>query len=381
MESRKGTVKKPKDMKGKICLQPFTNIDIQSNNDLRLCSESWMPMPVGDFGKNSIREVWNNDMVQRVRRSILDGTYEFCDWHQCPFYCNEAHYLYTREELDDPKLDHYRPWILYIKEEKTEIGIAPANYNMAYDESCNLECPSCRNSLKIYSSGYEYEKRKIIQEKFLKELDEIGFENIGRVNLSGSGEPFVSKVFRDFLFNFDGNKYRNLAVNIQSNGVLFTPQNWERMNKIQGNIEEVIISLDASTEETYRKIRCNGDFGKLLENIEFLARLRKENKIRRLMLAYVVQWLNFREMKDAVAIGKKFGVDLFIFNLLNDWRSWTNEEFEANAVWKEYHPDYREFIETLRDPMFADPKIDLGNMIEYRTIALSDTSLTEKTEA
>jgi MoaA/NifB/PqqE/SkfB family radical SAM enzyme len=373
LASRLGTIKKPKDMKGMICLQPFTNIDIQSNYELRLCSESWMPSGVGDFSKSSIMDVWNSDLVQKIRRSILDGTYEYCDWHQCPFYCNDSHYLYTMEQLEDERLSNYKPWIEYIKQGKTELEIAPANYNMAYDESCNLECPSCRNTRKVYSTGFEYEKRKHIQDKFLNEITEIGFNKVGRVNLSGSGEPFVSKVFRDFLFNFDGKKFPKLSVNIQSNGMYFNSENWDKMHKIHQNINEVIISIDASTQETYSQIRCKGNFVELLDNIKFLSTLRRQNKIRRFMLAFVVQRKNFREMIEAINIGKQMNVDLFIFNLLNNWGSWSFEEFESNAIWKEYNPDYDEFIEILKNPVFSDPILDLGNMIEYRTIALGKT--------
>jgi len=141
------------------------------------------------------------------------------------------------------------------------------------------------------------------------------------------------------------------------------------MQKIHDNINEVIISLDASCSETYEKIRVNGNFEVLLQNIEFLATLRSENKIKRLMLAYVVQQKNYREIIDAIKIGQKYHVDLFIFNLLNDWMSWSNEEYEKNAIWKVYHPEYSNFIKILADPIFDDPMIDLGNMSEYRIIA------------
>jgi MoaA/NifB/PqqE/SkfB family radical SAM enzyme len=153
----------------------------------------------------------------------------------------------------------------------------------------------------------------------------------------------------------------------------FNSENWDKMHKIHQNINEVIISIDASTQETYSQIRCKGNFVELLDNIKFLSTLRRQNKIRRFMLAFVVQRKNFREMIEAINIGKQMNVDLFIFNLLNNWGSWSFEEFESNAIWKEYNPDYDEFIEILKNPVFSDPILDLGNMIEYRTIALGKT--------
>jgi hypothetical protein len=42
----------------------------------------------------------------------------------------------------DPK---WQPWIKYIVEGKIYLDILPANYNLAYDKTCNLKCPSCRS--------------------------------------------------------------------------------------------------------------------------------------------------------------------------------------------------------------------------------------------
>ena len=373
--SNKGTIKKPKNLKGKFCLQPFTNMDIHSNHGLRCCSESWMPEWIGDFSQNTIMEIWNGETIQKIRTSILDGSYAYCDWHQCPFYCNDEYYLYTLEQLKNPqalgsvhanRITKNQPWIEYIIAGKTVVDIPPANYNLAYDETCNLACPSCRKATRVIVSGPEYQERLGIHQKVLKEVEENGFANIGRFNVTGAGEPFISKIYTDFLFNFDGQKFPKLDINLQSNGVLFTPEAWEKMERVHQNINEIIISLDAACEDTYRQIRVNGSFAKLLKNIEFLAELRRQGKVRRLMLAFVVQKKNYREMIDAIKIAKSFGVDLFIFNLLNDWMSWAPDEFEANAIWKSYHPDFPEFKEILQDPIFDDPIVDLGNMTEYR---------------
>jgi MoaA/NifB/PqqE/SkfB family radical SAM enzyme len=380
--SNKGTIKSRKNMDGKYCLQPFTNVDFHSNYGVRCCSESWMPTWIGDFSQNSIRELWNAPKIQEIRKSILDGSYKFCDFHQCPFYSNDSYYLYTREELENPELlpdvkkrhvQKHAPWIQFLLDGKTQVDKMPANYNMAYDETCNLACPSCRDTVKIYKDGPEKDLRTEIQDKLLSEFKSFGKDHSGRFNISGSGEAFISRVFTDFLFNFDGQEYPNMDVNIQSNGVLFTKANWEKMEKIHGNINEVLISLDASDPETYKKIRVNGSFEKLLANLEFLSSLRAQGKIRRLMLAFVVQKNNFREMPEAIRIAQQLKTDLIVFNLLNDWGSWTKEEYEQNAIWKHFHPQYNEFLDVLTDPIFDAPIVELGNMCQYRQEAKART--------
>jgi wyosine [tRNA(Phe)-imidazoG37] synthetase (radical SAM superfamily) len=375
-KSNRGTIKGPKDMSGKICLRPFTNIDIHSDFSARVCGESWMPAGIGDYSKSTVMEMWNGDIAVDIRRSILDGSYRYCDWHQCPLYSNDVDNLYTIDELISdnyditiPKfrrLSKLGPWIAAIERGETFLNIMPANYNLAYDETCNLKCPSCRSYRKNFFDGPEYRKAKLIHEKLISEIEKNKFENIRRLNLTGSGEPFASRIFRDFLFNFDGTCFPNLDINIQSNGLLFNSTVWRKMHRIHANFNEVYISIDAATSDTYKKIRVHGDFIKLLDNIAFLADLRRKGEINLLYLAFVVQRLNYQEMRQAIELTKYFGADLIIFNLLNDWGSWSNKEYERNAVWKKDHPEFQNFLNELSHPIFDANHVDLGNMKEYR---------------
>ena len=382
--SAEGTVKKAKIMKGKLCLQPFTNVDIHSNGGVRCCSESWMRSEIGNLHEASLDEIWNGDTIKSIRKTILDGDYGFCDWHQCPFYCNDEHYLFTLEELKDPagldpvrrdRVEKHRKWLEPIFQHKVEQPQPPANYNFAYDESCNLACPSCRTDSIGHVRGEQYQIRQSIQKQLVEYLNAVGIEQVGRVNISGSGEPFASKVFKEFLFSFDGAKYPGLDINIQSNGLLFNETAWARMKKIHSNVNEVLISIDATSQETYRIVRVNGDFNVLIRNLQFLSGLAQVGKIKRFMLAFVVQQRNYQEMQQAIILTKKLGAERIVFNLLNDWETWSKEEYTRHAVWKNFHPEFPQFLEQLKSPLFDDPVVDLGNVLEYRKMAIDPNAL------
>jgi len=382
--SAEGTVKKAKSMKGKICLQPFTNVDIHSDGGVRCCSESWMRSEIGNVHEASLDEIWNGDTIKKIRQTVLDGDYGFCDWHQCPFYCNEEHYLFTMDELKDPsgldpvrrdRVEKHRKWLEPIYNKEVQQSQPPANYNFAYDESCNLACPSCRTGLIGHIRGEEYEIRKTIQDGLVNYLNSVGMEHVGRINISGSGEPFASKLFKEFLFTFDGTRHPGLDINIQSNGLLFSETAWVRMKKIHGNINEVLISIDASTAETYSKVRVNGDFSTLIHNLEFISGLAQVGKIRRFMLAFVVQQRNYHEMQQAVALTKKLNAERIVFNLLNDWETWSKQDYSKHAVWKNFHPEFTLFLDHLKSPIFDEPVVDLGNVLEYRKLAVDPNAL------
>ena len=187
------------------------------------------------------------------------------------------------------------------------------------------------------------------------------------LHITGSGDPFGSKVYRELLTSLDGSEYPGLRIHLQTNGVMFTQSMWERLARIHANIGEVIVSLDAATEATYRVVRRGGHWGQLMRNLEFLAGLRREGRITLLRLDFVVQQRNFREMSVFVELAKRLrSVDLVVFSLVRDWGTWSLEEYEAQCVWNTKHPEFPAFLDVLRDPILEDPLVHLGNLQAYR---------------
>ena len=190
------------------------------------------------------------------------------------------------------------------------------------------------------------------------------------MNVTGSGDPFGSKLFREFLFSVDGAEFPNITIDLQTNGVMFTPRYWDKMKKIHDNLGSVYLSLDAAKEETYNITRRGGDWKRVIENIKFLSTKRKEGKFKWFRLDFVVQNVNFKEMPDFVELGKQLGVDQVYFSLVIDWGTWPKEEYEKQCVWKKSHHNFEDFLNMLKRPEFDDwPYVDLGNLSEYATQA------------
>ncbi|HEX9060804.1 MAG TPA: radical SAM protein [Clostridia bacterium] len=378
-----------KNVKGLFCLRPFTNIDITYYKMTSCCCESWLPnFNAGDLEKYTLSEIWNSGIMRRIRKSILDGRYDLCSKQRCPYLQSDDSRLYTRDELrsvveadekgidPEPQLLHikqFAPWIREILDGKTHLDILPANYNLCYDESCNLRCPSCRKTNKVHTHGEEYDRRLLIHKKLFEEIEKHGYENVRSFTVTGAGDPFCSKIYQDLLFNFDGRKYPLLKFIIMTNGVLLTPEAWEKMNKIHKNIEYIFISVDAATPGTYEKIRVNGDFEKLKNNIEFLGQKRLEKKLNCLVTALIVQKKNYKEMPEFIEFCKTNNVDLTNFSTLDDWESWELDEYLENAVCRPDHPEYPELLEVLKDPIFDDPIVNLGNVSIHRNRALESS--------
>jgi hypothetical protein len=106
-----------------------------------------------------------------------------------------------------------------------------------------------------------------------------------------------------------------------------------------------------------------------MDNLTHLAKRRRKNEIKFLRFDFVVQQTNYKEMTLFIEIGKKFNVDKCYFSLLTDWGTWPVEEYKKHAIWKSDHPDFSNFIEVMKDDIFDDEIVMLGNVTEYRNNA------------
>ncbi len=355
-----------KDLRGRFCEAPFRQLDLYETGKVHLCCSRWLPTPAGDLNVQSVNEAWNSPEAREIRESIFDGSFRFCNHTLCPRI--QAETLPTIEESElNPEVGRY------VRERRVELDQPPTYINLCNDPSCNLQCPSCRIELINYTEGPEFERRKKLQDRLTRELFAAPSTRPFLLSVTGSGDPFASRMFREFLFEIDGADFPNLKVNLQTNGLLLTPRNWNRIRGIHGNLGEVIVSFDAASERTYGITRRGGRWQTLLENTAYLGERRRSGEFDFLRLDYVVQKDNFHEMPDFVRLGKQLGADQVAFALVVDWGTWPAQVFRDKCVWRSDHPQFGEFLRVLRDPAFDDHIVAWGNVTEYRGMALDPT--------
>jgi MoaA/NifB/PqqE/SkfB family radical SAM enzyme len=246
----------------------------------------------------------------------------------------------------------------------------PTFINLVNDRSCNLHCPSCRRDRINVTEGPEFREIVTLQDRLLEPYLANPNKQHFTLSITGSGDPFASRVYRELLYSLKGTDFPNMKIALQTNGVLLTPRNWQRMKGVHGNISSIIISFDAATGETYQFTRRGGHWKTLLSNAQQMGELRSKGEVRKLRFDFVVQKANFREMNAFVQLARKLGADEAYFSKLLDWGTWPKDRFMEQCVWDEGHPMRDEFMDTIRDPLFDDPFVDMGNMSDIRKLAL-----------
>lgn len=166
--------------------------------------------------------------------------------------------------------------------------------------SCNLRCVHCFYNETDYSDPNE-----LSVEQAQNLANELA-QNLGivKIILTG-GEPFLRPDIMDIIEIF---KRNNVSVFIQTNGLLINDEQIKRLSKIFSPYLDVLqISLDASTEQTFQKIRGSSHFSSLLEIIKKLV----NNNIK-VSINCTVNSYNINEISELYDVCRELGVMDFV---------------------------------------------------------------------
>lgn len=153
-----------------------------------------------------------------------------------------------------------------------EVASVPYEIQFSPEHRCNLRCVMCWSTVARNSGVVPLMDRKLPNDTFarFKKL-EPWIPLWDWVSLTGSGEPLLSPALGDILQLL---KPHHVFVTFNTHG-LFIDRTKARMF-VETGVDQVTISIDASTKDTYEKIRVNGKWEKLLEAIDALNSAKRE---------------------------------------------------------------------------------------------------------
>jgi sulfatase maturation enzyme AslB (radical SAM superfamily) len=361
-----GVAPKPRvstnDLSDRFCRDPFTILSSMPSKswdkDLfpplstcRCSAQLPYQLATGDIDQN-FNDIWNGPTIQEIRRSILDGDFTYCNKSMCPAIVNGL--LPRQSEVTDPYLRDI------IDNHKIIVDRGPRRLGLSHDPSCNLACPSCRRELFSIKNERRDMLRRFKHQILLPLMEDTEVS----LSLSGDGDPFFSKHYREILHGLDPIKHAKVKIAILTNGQLLTRQEWEKLAPIHKQIAFINVSIDAAEGETYEDVRRPGKWSTLVENIEFLSELRRSGELRGLAINFVVQRKNYREMPAFVRLGKKWSVDRVVFRRLVDNYTFT-ETFKDIDICDPTNLEHQDFLEILRDSVLQSHEVVLEGIQPY----------------
>lgn len=232
-----------------FCVAPFTTLLLEPDGQVGACRHKGAEYPVGNILTQSFDEIWNSQFIQNWRQEFLNGTPRTC-----------------ATEVKDQKCNlcpQYNKLISNIQTTAVQKK-GPARIAFNFNGHCNLECNMC----------HIWQKPNGLYDKinFWNKLDEwiVDLEEVEML----SGEPFIQKDTYK-LIDYLHVKKPNLDWTLTTNA------NWVLSDHIKSKlnlirIKNIIISLDAATEDTYKKIRIKGKFNLAIKTLHDLQKYEQE---------------------------------------------------------------------------------------------------------
>ncbi|MBP8231171.1 MAG: SPASM domain-containing protein [Rhizorhabdus sp.] len=341
------------DLSNRFCSVPFDTLDVLDGKS-HLCCASWLPESVGDLAEQPWQDVWNSDTAQAIRNSIHDGSYRYCNKTACPLIAGGKLPTKAQASATSPVAQ------AILDRTQTLLPSSPRRVNLAYDMTCNLSCPSCRTGIIAAGPNRRARFDKLQDEAVLPML-----KHSELVFVTGSGDPFASKNFRNLLHRLDAETYPNLRFLIMTNAMLLTPREWKRFPTLHGRVAHLRISLDAASGPVHESIRRGARWEVMERNLSFAAELRAAEAVQALEFVFTVQTENFREMPDFVDLGIRYGADHVGFSRLTNWGTFTAADYADRAVFMPTHPQHAAFRDVLRDPRLRHPTVVLNDLAEF----------------
>ena len=318
------------------CDLPYNTIWIGKDGMSRLCEcPDFLMVGCGNMGLHGAADVWESRLAKIVRLSVINNSYTFCSRQLCGRLAagKEQEKLLDRRKKEEPGY--------------------PSKVCFAGDSVCNLHCPSCRK--KAYFKNDEKTGEGI--QACINSIVGAGWlDKAEHIIVGGSGESFFSQNYKRVIYEV-GTKRKNIVI--MTNGTLFTPKEWE---KLEGRYEHISfwVSVDAATRETYEKVRCGGNFSRLMDNMDFLSNLLRSGKVDSVSVIMVVQKANYTEIPDFIRWAKVKGFDGVSLSHIRNWGTYGDTDFYNNVSMFDRNGKMKpELAAVLENPVCRDPIVEM----------------------
>ena len=213
------------------------------------------------------------DVIQMSRCCLLKPNWyvNSSDFIKLPDIMN---YIYRLGGIENPKEKMNHPLC-----EGNYCNLVPNNeieeVIVGLSFACNLNCYNCWYRGHHYDSSFQ-------KELYFHTLYNLKGHNLSKIVLTNKGEPFYyNEETMDYLKSLNINDVKKISS--VTSGNAFKKDNFIDMSAIKRNTGidfYFLFSVDAISEDVYRKVRFGGDFQKVLDNIESCINYFGKNNVK-----------------------------------------------------------------------------------------------------
>ena len=176
------------------------------------------------------------------------------------------------------------------------VMIEPTNF-------CNLQCPLCPSGAGLLTRERGYMDFGL----YKKVIDSVCKDSCA-ILLWNQGEPFLHQ---DICQMIEYAHSKRMIVILSTNANVFP----DPVQLVQSGLDQLIISADGASQETYNKYRVNGEIEKVIDNIKKIvaSKVKASGKMSPYILCqFIVMKHNEHEIEYAKKIFGELKIDQFV---------------------------------------------------------------------
>lgn len=177
----------------------------------------------------------------------------------------------------------------------------PISISFEPTTSCNLRCPECPSGLRAFTRP-----TGMLDQNFFKTtIDEIHKELLYLI-FYFQGEPYLNP---DFLEMVKYASSKGIYTATSTNAHYMTDENARKT--VESGLDRLIISLDGTTQETYKQYRVGGDIEKVLEGARNIVKWKKALNSDKpfVFFQFLVVKHNEHQIDEVKELAKAIGVE------------------------------------------------------------------------
>lgn len=318
----------------KICNR-YNRVQIMGHRgNVRVCGWLKDGGVIGSLATDSLYDIWHSKRANELREQFSGGDYSACEINWCPYLAMNT------IENHMVVLDKFPEY--------------PDQLHLAFEETCNYQCTSCRD-FRLHPTEEMERSYQNIENKIRDTLPHIKV-----IGASGSGELFANQHTLNILANWRPLAPKDeLAVQLETNGSLFDAEHWSYIENLGQYNLSVSITVMSFEEPIYQILSGTTlPVSQVENNLHFVRKLREKEIVNYFEIATVYQERNFRQLPEfARRCVEEFGADYVRLRPYNMRTHCSAEEDWFTDVRGKYHPYHQEFLKVMRAPIMQHPKV------------------------
>jgi hypothetical protein len=283
-------------MVGPFCEFPFSKVHVHCDGSVFMCCFQ-QNYPIGNLLTSTIEEVWFGESADAVRSSIMKGNLPpVCHNGGCPYFTLPR---WSADHWPERRL----PSILCI-----DLPNYHCNIGGERPSAKKPACIMCERGLENYKFHEENNLPMILPK--IRDL----LPHIHSLHVQGVAEAFWKDAIFEVLELLDFEKFKErIIVTTVTNGTILTEQRIQKLIKKCARVH-ISFSIDAGSQETYRKIRHLNAYDLVLENIKNIIKVKNSFSELGVRIQNNINTLNVHEIVEMVRVAHMTGVDEIEFN-------------------------------------------------------------------